>query len=161
MPMIHLYADGSFCPDTKAAGGAFVIKCGGVMIRDRFELKDVSDSWEAEILTYGYALQRMKQHPQLCKMLHDKTRLIAVLDCQGVETFILSSKEKSNKGRVFPPSVLSVREIHNAMMNYLGITPTFIHVRAHTNDATVAAYWNSKVDDDARACMENMRKRLK
>ncbi|MGI4991049.1 RNase H family protein (plasmid) [Halobacteriovorax sp. GFR7] len=160
MPLIKLYADGSYCPNTGAAGGSYVVQCKDVTIKDRFELGGIGDSWEAEVLTYGKALQAIMQHPTLKNYVHGNSVIVGVLDCTGVETFVTGLRSHSLKGRKFPASCMSVREVFKMLTVHTRVKAKFIHVKAHTNDDTVAAFYNSEVDKHARACMEHMRARL-
>ena len=160
MPLLTLYADASYCPDTGAAGGAYEIVCGDMKMRDRFQMEAISDSWEAEVMTYGRAVQALMRDEQFKKYLHDACTIVATLDCSGVETFVLSAKLYSNKGREFPPSTLSVREMHNLLTTYTGSKVIFEHVKSHTDAETIAAFYNSRVDSNAKKCMLNMRKKL-
>lgn len=161
MPVISLYADASYCPNTKAAGGAFVVKCGEMVIREKFMLTDMSDAWEAEVVTYGKALKSIMQHETLKKYLRKGSTLVAVLDCEGVGKFVKNDRLKSLKGRVYPKSTLSVRDVHTMVTVYTETKVIFEHVKAHTNADTVAAFYNSKVDEEAKSCMYHMRKLLK
>lgn len=160
MAVITLYADASFCPKTRAAGGAYEIMCGNTRIRDRFELPDLKDSWEAEVLTYGRALYDLMRHPKLKKYLRKGATLVAVLDCEGVGTFVNSDKSHSVKGRKFRTGTLSVREVHKLITVYTETKVVFEHVKAHTDATTIAAFYNSRVDENAKLVMLNLRGKI-
>lgn len=161
MPVITMYADASFCQQTGAAGGAFVIKHQDTIVRDRFELGNMVDSWQAEVMTYGYALKRLLSDKAVCGLVRTGAVMVSVLDCEVVFSFTKSSAAYSNKGRKWTGDELSVRELHNTIMSFGGMKILFEHVKSHTNDTTVAAYYNSRVDEEARACMVQMRNRIK
>lgn len=160
MALITIYADASFCPHTGAAGGSYVIKHKSHVVRNRFEIHDADDSWEAEVMAYGQALLELRRDPILAKLMTGKPKVAAVLDCEGVGTFMGHSRDKSIKGKAFRPCTLSVREMHNAFVTYCNMRTTFIHVKSHTDDKTIAAFWNSQVDKEAYNVMVNMRKTL-
>lgn len=85
---ITLFSDASFCPNTRASAGACWARGNGqYRLQQAWDIRpDALDSNDAEILTTCMAIMLVAGDGELGMELTkgNKTRLVVVVDCQGV-----------------------------------------------------------------------------
>lgn len=154
---ITVFADASFCHQTKAAGGAYWARGEEAKASEAFSFKGANQSHESEVIVACEAILRIAKHPELGKMLErgPKTRLVLVIDCLTVQK-VLGGNAST---RLCDEAQRLVREVE-ALHSRLGFWLKVNHVKAHSGQGTPRQWVNTWCDEQARACMQKLRSSL-
>ena len=102
---ITVFTDASFCPETKAAGGAFWARGEDIKFKSSFPIPTAGYSNDAEISAACYAIHQIAAHPELGQVL-DKgraTRLVIVVDCLAAKQALGRQHPHERSNRAIGP----------------------------------------------------------
>lgn len=155
---ITVFADASFCPETKAAGGAFWAKGVDAKLSDSFSFEGALQSHEAEVMVACEAILKISHHPELAKMLAKgpKTRIVLVIDCLTVQQVL----GENSSPKLSPKAKQRVNQV-KALQRRLNFWLKINHVKAHSGTGTARQWVNSWCDENARARMTELREAVR
>lgn len=151
---ITIFSDASFCPDSRAAGGAYWARTDSLRLSGSFALRSVKASHEAEVMTACLSIRALSENDGFRKELQKgrSTLLVLVVDCLTIkQAFEGESVSLSPDCRREVDEVLALRR----KMNF-GLKVN--HVKAHTNGKAPRQWVNRWCDEAAREQMKRARK---
>jgi len=153
---VTVFADASFCPTSKAGGGAFWSRWGKTdndKAEDSFQIVGANQSHEAEVIAACQAILRLARNPAANKLLAKgpKTRIVLVIDCLTVKQVFEGADTPLCK--TARELVDQVRALRQQMRFWLKIN----HVKAHSGQGSPRKWVNHWCDENARAQMQAMR----
>lgn len=151
---ITVFADASFCHQTKAAGGAFWARGDELKVSDSFAFGGADRSHECEVMVACEAILRIAKHPELGKLLElgPRTRLVLVIDCLTVQQVL----GENSATKLCPAARKLVNEV-KALQKRLNFWLKINHVKAHSGQGSPRQWVNTWCDENARAKMLVMR----
>ena len=155
---ITVFTDASFCPDTKAAGGAYWARSTDLRTSSSFKLRGVEQSREAELITACTAVLNLAKDfefgPLLKKGPH--IRVILVIDCLFIK-HVLEENVSARLSDAARKIVLQVRQLQQR----LGFLLKINHVKAHTKGKAPRQWVNDWCDKNAKRHMVLLRKEIR
>lgn len=150
---ITVFTDASFCPETKAAGGAFWARNADTKFSSSFRIEDAESSADAEILTACRSIQSILEHPVLGEELKKgkETRLILVVDCLTVKHVLEGGKAKMG---VAACQAVATTRIHVFNQKFWFKVN---HVKGHSGIGSPRQWVNNWCDKEARHQMYSLR----
>lgn len=153
---LTVFADASFCPSTKAAGGAYWARWGKTdadKASNAFQIADAQQSHDSEVIAACRAILQLAQQPAANKILAQgpKTRLVLVIDCLTVKQVLEGGDTPLCDAA--KTLVNQVRALRQQMRFWLKVN----HVKAHAGRGTPRKWVNAWCDDNARAQMQALR----
>jgi ribonuclease HI len=151
---LTVFTDASFCPFTKAGGGAFWSRYEDLKVKESFPLTDVANPSEAELVTAVHALHRLYHYQSLRESLlyGTKTRVVLVVDCYYVKRAFEGKQVVANPIiRANLESILQAKVKDDWALKVN-------HVPAHTNNTDARTWVNSWCDREAKKHMRKERK---
>jgi ribonuclease HI len=151
---ITVFTDASFCPETKAAGGAFWARGEKVKFSSSFPIPDATVSNDAEIAAVCRAIHEVAAHPELgLEMAKGReTRLVIVVDCEAAKFVFEGRRVKINA-----QTRALVREALQVIRDK-GCWHKVNHVKSHSGTKTPRTWVNDWCDKEAYKHMDEMRK---
>lgn len=153
---ITVFADASFCPNTKAGGGAYWARWGKASAdkaSGAFGIRGVQHSHEAEVIAACRAILQLAEHETAGPLLAlgRRTRLVLVIDCLTIKHVF----ENAN-----PPLCPEARQLVGqvkALRDRLHFWLKVNHVKAHKGQDSPRKWVNHWCDRQARQQMQALR----
>ncbi|HHG4356329.1 hypothetical protein IPC102_09600 [Pseudomonas aeruginosa] len=149
---ITVFTDASFCPNTRAAGGAVWARGEQIRFQDSFPIRHAAQAHEAEILAVCHAIQKIAEHPELGAELRKgpMTRLVIVVDCLAVKQ---AFEQEIRAGQIVKEAIRAAMQLREQLGFWLKVN----HVKAHKGTDTPRQWVNHWCDRHAKAQMRQMR----